>query len=1235
MNANPGQAFWFPLLRLACGRGIPGSLKCGLWTGLCLLWTVTGWSQIPSAPETLESTFTRQVKPFLQSHCERCHQAEKLTSGIRVDHLDASLTDRHLKLWEAIRHQVDLSAMPPEDEPQPSADERQVTLRWIDQALDVARRRPIPKNGGARRMTREQYRNTLRDLLLIEDNLTDTLPPDAVSKDGFTNNQETLALSPLLLESYLEIAEQALDRSLVDEAARPTIQNFRVDLGTGVNPQPCPDSLILGADSVLLNNADLRVTELSPEKPFAYEPFRMQTKFRFIEGYQGNDTVRGWRDYDSIYHAVFACMRGSHGYSKGRAYSTVPQGLLLRPAIPSAEEFGVESTYGPRANFKISLRELPGQGRFRVTVMAARYDDGLLLDASDEAQAADLAGAMTLRSPGPAVQSVTIPQAGVYQVDLHHAPIEPPSVTPDASRLTEQLIGHWMLDGNARRDGLPDRPELVGKPEADARFIKSPWGQAIALDGNDDAIRVPRDPSMNVDAGDFTVAAWIHPTQLRQAGIVCLGKYSWVHGWYFDMPNDQGVLRIETVGPDHQPNGTIASPAGTIRANAWQHVAAVVRRGEQKTQLFVNGYPVAKGSIGPAALDNPKVDLHLGRIQDSQEFRGQIDEVRLYRRALGDAEIQALVEPGRKFATPPSSDKPRELTLRLGERSFSGTLHHPAFLAVRLPAGELSVSLHEGMPLDRLTFSPLRDEDPVKQRFTAFEQRAPRLGVHLGLRRDCGSTLSPVGAPQPVTGTELTTYQFEGAIRNFPSPDVEKDNVNYLAGIREIGIRSEYTDGRDMPRLLIQSVEFEGPLYDAWPPASHRNLWPASDLPTNSPEVARRAIQRMATRAFRRPVTVDEETTLWRVFESARTQGRSVSDALRDAFQVILASPQFLMLIENSHTSEPEPLDQYELATKLSYFLWNSPPDARLLELASQGQLRDQLESETDRMIGDPRFHRFVEPFCTQWLALDKFQVLEPDRQRFPRMSRDTRTHLREEPIQFVRYLMQENLPVQHLIESDFMLVNEVVAHYYELKTVPESGFAFIPVARERPELGGVLSQAAIMAGLSDGRESNPVKRGAWLARRLIAEPPDDPPPNVPTLKEDNSQLSLREKLERHRNQPGCAQCHSKIDPWGIPLEAFDAGGRWKRNSVDGRSTLPDQTEIAGFQDLRNYLVQDRLDQVAFSLLKHLATYGTGRTLAYNELEWLRQNQTQLKPQGYRMRDMMRFVIHSPLFLEK
>lgn len=948
-------------------------------------------------PDALAKSFNDKIKPFLKQYCQRCHTADKQTSGVRVDHLDAKFEDRHLKLWEHVAKQIKSEMMPPEDATQPSAEQRKRVAAWIEDGLKAARLRPVPKNGSIRRLTVAQYRNTLRELLLLEDNIAEVLPPDAVSRDGFVNNQETLQLSPLLVEAYFDIADQALTRSVVDPKVKPVIQNFRVDLGAGINAKPIPDSLILGADSLLLDKRDVVVEQLKAKKPFAFEPFVMRTKYRFIEGYQGNDTVRGWREYDSIYHAVFADMRGTHGYPKGRAYSTVPTGLLLRPAIPSSEIFGMESTYGPRANFKIALRELPDQGRFRVTVTAAKYDDGLLLDPGTKPQESPDSVIVTDLKKG---QKATLKQPGIYQVDV---------------------------------------------------------------------------------------------------------------------------------------------------------------------------YP-AKGA------------------------------------------------------------KPAEINLMLGERSFPATPHGTAFLAVRLPVGELPVSVKGPTP-ERIVFTPLAADHELAKRFITFEKRSPHLGVHMGFRRDCGSTLAPVGEPQTIRDTNLTKYVFEGAIDNYPNPHVEKDNVNYLAGVREIGVRSEFTDGRDMPRLLIRSVEFEGPLYESWPPASHRNLF--GDDTTETPEQARKVIRDFAARAFRRPITQQEETSLFSVFEKATKNGAPYRAAVKDAFQVILTSPQFLFLIETSKTPEPEPLDQYELASKLSYFLWNGPPDAWLLKQAASGELSKNLDAAVTRMVADPRFSRFTSEFANQWLSLDKFAVLEPDRKKFPKLTRDTRGQLRNEPVQFLEYLMRNNLPARNLITSDFILANEAVAHYYGLADETESGFRFVPIAHGRKDLGGLLTQPAILAGLSDGRESNPVKRGAWLARKIVAEPPDDPPPNVPQLKEDTKNLPLRERLERHRNQPGCANCHNKVDPWGVPLEEYDAAGLVKASKVDARSTLPDKTEIADFAALRKYLADDRIDQVAFSMLKHLAIYAVGRNLSYRELEMLRADAVRLKPSGYCLQDMLRYIVSSKLFLEK
>lgn len=962
-----------------------------------------------------ELRFKQQVQPLVEKFCVRCHNADEMKSGVRVDGLSAVPEDKQLFLLNGIRQQIDDGAMPPEDEPQPSTQQRRELVNWINDTVAAARSRERQLNGSVRRLTVSQYKNTLQDLLGLEEDLTEALPPDAISKDGFANNTQSMVLSPLLIESYFDIAEAALELCLVNENTQPIIQNFRVDLGAAVNPTPCPDKLILGANSELLNNADLLVTELQPAKPFEYTPFAMRTRYEFIEGYVGNDTIRAWRTFDSIYHSVFACVRGSPGYPKGEAYQAVKSGLLLRPAIPSPELFGVSNTYGPMANFKISLRELPEGGNFRVRIKAARYDDGLLFDAGTKPLPI---GDASISVGNPTQATLNLSEDGIYQLDVYCS---------------------------------------QGKP-----------------------------------AGLFGLSI------------------------------------------------------------------------------------------------------------DDREFAGQLLE-------------SSTQSPDAERPTP--------------------------FLLVRLTSGEhkLTCKYGDNARLKRIVLHRVDENSEWGKRFSRFEQRSPSLAVSIGLRRDCGSTLTQVGAAQAVSTNELKEYVFGGAIQDYPNPEVEKDNVNYLAGVREIGVRSEYTDGRDMPRLLVRSVEFEGPYYETWPPETHRRILIASTNRDDPAAYARNVLQNFATRAFRRPVTDRELQPIIDVWKASYDTRHDFQQSVKDALLVVLTSPQFLFLIENSSSPEPEDLESFELASKLSYFLWNGPPDQTLLDLAARNQLNQAIDSQIDRLVQNPRFSLFTNQFVSQWLSLDKFDVVATDIKRYPTLTRDTKTQLRQEPIQFVQYLIQHNRPVSDLIQSDFIVANETVASYYDLGDRSESGFQFLPIKHENKGLGGVLTQASILAGLSDGRESNPIKRGAWVARKIVAEPPDDPPPNVPQLKdEEGSQLTLREKLERHRNQKGCAKCHSGIDPWGVPFELMDASGlRKKAVAIDASSTLPDGHQVRDLDDLRDYLAHDRIDQVAFSFMKHLAGYAVGRSLSFNEIAFLREHGVKLKSSEYRMQEMLRFVVKSDLFLKK
>ncbi len=978
--------------------------------------------------------FSSEIRPLLQEHCAGCHNSDEMSGGVRLDNWGPVLSPAQLRQLKVAHKLVAGRRMPPQKENHLEEQDRRRLQDWMEAELDQAARRPVPYDGIARRLTRRQLRNSLTDLLGLREDFTKQLSPDAPSRDGFTTQAETLSIAPLQVETLLEVIAEALLEALPDLDEPPVVQSFRVDLGENINPDPSAEQLILGANSDLLPTQHYIITELSPDLPYAFVPFELQRKFDFIEGYIGNGTIREWRHFEGIHHNVFACVRGTPGYPRGRAWEIVADGLLLRPAIPSSELFGVSSTYGPQANFKISLRELPAHGNFRVTVRARSIASEMLLE--------------------------------------------------------------------------PDAPVAAS---ASSISLSTSGGKAAVL-------------------------------KLQQRSLV-----------QFDV-----VLDAEST------NGEL-----------------MLQVAEHRLHAAVNG----------------------------------------------------------KLADGPSD------TLSDSMNRICG------FVVMELEAGEHSVNwrFQHAEGIRNVVATILDSESEMVHSYHDFQSRAPLLGVHVGLRRDCGSTLARVGEPVAVTN-DWQDYEFEDAINNYPAPDVEPGNPNYLAGVREIGVRSEYTDGNSRQRLQVRSVTFQGPFFEQWPPQSVEDLLPQhadrqlalrlqSASTADAKDAARRyaklVLQQFAERAWRRPVPVQETQGLLKVWENAAAGGASFIESLREAMLIVLTSPQFLFLIEESSGPAEEPLTEHELAQKLSYFFWNRPPDERLLDVAGAGMLTAQLEQEAMRLLQDQRAAEFFQQFVSEWLDLHRFDVVEVDQNRFRRLTRDTRMRLRMEPVEFLKHLVRNDLPAANLVDSEFMIVDETTAAFYGVEAPPGTGFHFVAVPDSTGVRGGLLTQAAILAGLSDGRNSHPIRRGAWFARKIIAEPPEDPPPNVPQLQENAGELTMRQKLALHRDQPGCAGCHGGIDPWGFPFEAFDAAGLPAPQQPDSGSVLPDGTAVPGFDAFRQYLIEDRLEQIAFSFVRHLTTYAAGRELSWPEQEWIRERIAEMRDEQFPMKKLVLLAIRSPAFRSK
>lgn len=362
---------------------------------------------------------------------------------------------------------------------------------------------------------------------------------------------------------------------------------------------------------------------------------------------------------------------------------------------------------------------------------------------------------------------------------------------------------------------------------------------------------------------------------------------------------------------------------------------------------------------------------------------------------------------------------------------------------------------------------------------------------------------------------------------------------------------------------------------------------------------------------------------------------------VKEVLPAILASPGFLYLAE-SKRSNPQ-LTDFELASRLSYFLWSTMPDDKLFELAKDGKLTqpDVLRKQVGRMLSDKRSQEFVRNYVDQWLDLDGVHRVAINKNRYKDFWDETKDAMQNETRFFFAELLHHDLSALNLIDSDFTMLNDHLAEHYRINGVNGPNFRRVALNKE-DERGGLLTHGSVLYGGSDGKDSHPIRRGVWLLKKLLDDPPPAPPPNVPDLDQEDPKLSglpLKKQLEVHRNNQACANCHRKIDPWGIAFEDYSAVGRWRGSKGDSgytqdaaASILPDGTEIGTLRDLKTYLLKERQADFARALTKNLMTYALGRSLDFSDREMIETIAKKFQKNDFRIRWLIEEIVVSKAF---
>jgi hypothetical protein len=447
--------------------------------------------------------------------------------------------------------------------------------------------------------------------------------------------------------------------------------------------------------------------------------------------------------------------------------------------------------------------------------------------------------------------------------------------------------------------------------------------------------------------------------------------------------------------------------------------------------------------------------------------------------------------------------------------------------------------------------------------------------------------------------------------------------------------------------LIIESIQVRGPINvrQTLPPSQRQILFVMPEAKQPKREVARKIIERFATKAYRRPVKSTEVDRLLKLFDQAERNGEPFERCIQLMCQAVLVSPHFLFRVELG--AEPgsrekiQALGDFELASRLSYFLWSTMPDEELFRLAQTGELQKPkvLSAQVKRMLRSPKAKAFVENFTGQWLQLRSLATIQPDPKLFPKFDRGLREAMQKEAELFFASILQEDRSILDLLQADYTFVNERLARHYGISGV--TGPEFRRVTLTDPNRGGILTMASTLTVTSNPTRTSPVKRGKWILENILNAPPPPPPPDAGDLSEDEKEIasgSLRQRMEKHRTKAECAVCHAKLDPLGFGLENFDAIGTWRTHDgkfkVDAAGELPGGKTFRTPKELKTILLS-REEEFRRCLIERLLTYALGRGMETSDRATIVQISENVQKQQNRLSSILEQIVLSEAFRKR
>lgn len=1323
----------------------------------------------PADFPALGQKFDSATRPLVQKYCLGCHSTEKVEGDLDLERF-ATLENvrKEPELWRHVSEQIVSGEMPPKNRPRPTDAERAQILGWIRdylraEALSAA---GDPGNVLLRRLTNVEYDNTIRDLTGFDYDATREFPVDGAAGEGFSNVGEALAMSPALLEKYLEASRKiashivllpdglkfsasdtpadwtneyleairAFYRARTEPAGHTRVKLHGLEWDTNAGGRlPLTAYLDAAAELAKTGKSDEAAVrdlaaqrKLSPKYLEIVRRFfaetsddpivsRLQNRFRELgpEGTAGLAAdIQRWQ---------MALTRfGSVGHFKPWLQTADP---VVR--VVNVREKLTAPPGGKPVRLKLSALPL---GEFSEEARVVWRSPRLERPGTSNIPVAGLKDAVAraefLR------KELERTQAYLDVIDRVRSESWRPgrvSWKDEAARcgLDAELLAAWGGLAGIGAEPLDEKTLMKDRIERSGTydFVKG-WGKdatpVAVANSSDQDVRVPgfmkaRSVAVHPSPKTSVVVAWRSPIdgkiRIEASAVDIHGDCG--NGVTWSLEHRRGALRktlaagiAETSAPNRIPFiEELAVRAGQVIALAigprdGDHSCDLTGVELNVTEVGDEGrfWNLREDVVPNIHAGNPHADrfgeaavwsFHEEPVGTASEAPGSIPKDSVLARWIEAVDAEPAVKKelaanvGRIFS-PDSADKSET---NLSTRDSLKSLDGPLLRAIDFVTAAAKTA---GSDMIAAPGQPLTIEIPAEwaasRTFVTDVAAGARWGessaVQVAVGHDDSASLASFSETRPVlTASDAADAFWKRSFERFRSVFPAALCYPQIVPVDEVVTLALFHREDDhLIRLMLDDSE----------KAELDTLWHALRFVSQEPlkvevgykqfmeyvtqdgdvrlfEPLRKPIRERAAdfrkellnaetgqwnallttadRAWRRPLDASEKATLRALYDKLRATGTPHDQSIRLVFSRVLLAPAFLYLTEPSESKERvRPLTQHELATRLSYFLWSSMPDADLRKAADEGRLHDPavLKAQIRRMTADPKARALATEFACQWLNLKNFDRHDEKSERiFPEFA-ELRGPMYEEVVRFLTDVIRSNKPVLSILDSDRSFLNGTLAGFYGVEGV--EGDAWREVGgMKKVGRGGLLGFAALTAKQSGASRTSPILRGNWLLESLLGEKLPKPPKNVPQLPEselDTEGLTMRQITEKHRADPACAKCHDRIDHYGMAMEAFDAIGRRRKADLGGRPidtsvALPDGTKFADVSGLRDYLLATRRDQFQRQFFRKLIGYALGRSVAVSDDPLIDSLTNQAQKPDFGVVDAIEAIVTSPQFLNR